>query len=74
MVTFKLVLVALLGLTLQFSLGPAIDIYTCFIVNVNIKVYGDDAAHQLKKMTDYKTLAKGMMDLALFSANANQLK
>ena len=29
---------------------------------------------QLKKMSDYKTFAKGLMDVALLSANTNQLR
>jgi len=33
----------------------------------------EDAAH-LQKMTDYKSYAKGLMDIALMSANANQLR
>ena len=35
--------------------------------------YQDDNYH-LKKITDYKTYAKGLMDIALLSANANQLR
>ena len=34
----------------------------------------EDKAIQLKKMSDYKTFAKGLMDVALLSANTNQLR
>jgi len=34
----------------------------------------EDKAVQLKKMSDYKTFAKGLMDVALLSANTNQLR
>ena len=36
--------------------------------------WGDDDNYHLKKITDYKTYAKGLMDIALLSANANQLR
>merc|ERR1712198_89743 len=34
----------------------------------------DEKTIQLKKMSDYKTFAKGLMDVALLSANTNQLR
>jgi hypothetical protein len=34
----------------------------------------EESSVQLKKMSDYKTFAKGLMDVALLSANTNQLR
>eukprot|EP00090_Calanus_glacialis_P037776 TRINITY_DN6539_c0_g1_i2.p1 TRINITY_DN6539_c0_g1~~TRINITY_DN6539_c0_g1_i2.p1 ORF type:complete len:113 (+),score=33.10 TRINITY_DN6539_c0_g1_i2:59-397(+) len=34
----------------------------------------DEKEGHLEKMTDYKSYAKGLMDIALLSANANQLR
>jgi len=36
--------------------------------------YMDGNVSHLEKMTDYKSYAKGLMDIALMSANANQLR
>eukprot|EP00092_Neocalanus_flemingeri_P025429 GFUD01027569.1.p1 GENE.GFUD01027569.1~~GFUD01027569.1.p1 ORF type:complete len:152 (+),score=53.56 GFUD01027569.1:85-540(+) len=34
----------------------------------------DEKVEHLEKMTDYKTYCKGLMDIALLTANANQLR